>query len=102
MSRGDERTTEPAAAIVSGLRPEQQQTATSSYFASFAWEPPAVDPERLTAAAFFARILGAEESDAPSGAAQSAGERYLDSVEIELVDVAAQSPMIADRVAASK
>lgn len=101
MSRAEERDAELGFEAVSGLRPEQLHVETSAYFAAFAWEPPEVDPARLTAAAFFARVLDSE-SDTPDGATQSASDRYLDSVEIELVEESSQPATVAESTAASQ
>ena len=100
MSRVEEREAGLGFTAVSGLRPEQLQVETSAFFAAFAWEPPEVDPARLTAAAFFARVLDSE-SDPHDEAAQSATDRYLDSVEIELVEESSQPPTVAESTAAS-
>jgi len=93
VARGEEHAPEPP--VVTGLRPDQQHAASSSYFAAFAWEPSEVDPESLTAAAFFVRVLEGDPSDAGDGAFWSADERYLDSVEIELVEESSLPPAVA-------
>lgn len=94
MSRAEERPTESADNVVTGLRPGQEQAPTATYFAAFGWEPPEVDPEQLTASEFFARLLEADEGDVPGSKLPSVNGRYLASVEIELVDDSVQPPIV--------
>ena len=74
-----------ATAVVTGLSASERVAATSSYFSKFTWEPHLVDPGQLTASAFFARVL-APSADADGEDLARSTNRFLDSVEIEIVD----------------
>jgi hypothetical protein len=44
----------PAPALLAGLSDDELRITAREYFASFRWEPPAIDPSWLTASKFLA------------------------------------------------
>jgi hypothetical protein len=50
--------------LLAGLSDDERRITAREYFASFRWEPPAIDPAWLTASRFLALL---DELDEPDG-----------------------------------